>query len=340
MAQVPPPEVDPPRAQGPTATSTPLQRARARQILDDAFGNYREISAGNVRLLAQADFQQAYDAVYGSTPYAWATYVVPQFGNLNGFAHEGVNYINQAAANVTTVPHEMLHNNTAGDWTGVVGAPFNEGATEYLEQYALHHAGIHTTLTHYPNQRSVGNAFLAAGQSEDQLFTAYLVGGADDIVRAWVDANCSGTWSQVKTATEQSQWATAIAHLAPRSAGSGATVAPTGGVPAAGSMSVHVQVTNQSVEDGSGTPEFFTTVEVDGQRRETPVGDISTSGTRTFRVDLAAVPTTNIRVKVWEDDAFLTGGDDLLADVDWAPPFAGVTTSGNGVNVSVRKEGS
>lgn len=341
MRQVAPPDIDPPHAQTPGTSAGPLQTARARQILDDAFGNYREISAGDVRLLAQADFQTAYDAVYGSSQYSWAQYVVPRFGNLNGFANNGINYINQAMADETTVPHEMLHNNIAGDWRGVVGSPFDEGSTEYLEQYALHHAGINSNLSHYPNERAVVDSFLAAGRSEDQLFTAYLSGGADSLVEGWVNDNCTGTWAQVKQAMDQSQWATARAHLVPKPGGASTGVtAPTGGTPATGAMSIHVQIKNNGVSDGWGTPEFFAEMQSGSENRQSPVGDIADNAIRTFRFDLAAVPIQNITVKVWEDDSFLTGGDDLLAQVDWAPPFAQVTTSGNDVEVIVRKEGS
>jgi hypothetical protein len=224
----------PPQVQQPGSQNQVMTADAARQLLQTAFGSYKQMSAGQVRVLAQADFQAAYDAIYGSTQYSWAQYVVPRFGNLNGFAHGGVNYINSNAANVTTVPHEMLHTNVAADWRPVVGSPFDEGATEYLEQHALRTGGITTTLTHYPNERAVVEAYLAAGATQDSLFRAYLVGGAQALVSDWVDQHCQGTWAQVKTATESSQWAVARAKLAPKAAGGGgaggggATAAPAG----------------------------------------------------------------------------------------------------------------
>jgi hypothetical protein len=231
-----------PELQPPSGNAGPMTAAAAQQLLQHAYSSYRTISAGNVRVLAQADFQAAYDAIYGTGPYSWATYVAPRFGNLNGFAYNGVNYINRDMANVTTVPHEMLHNNTAADWRPVVGNEFDEGATEYLEQYALRTGGIHTTLTHYPNQRAVVEAFLAAGATQDSLFRAYLVGGAQTLVAQWVDNHCQGNWTQVKTATQSSQWAVARASLAPRTAApapggatpGGTTPAPGGATPAPG----------------------------------------------------------------------------------------------------------
>jgi hypothetical protein len=213
----------------------PMSATAAQQLLQRAYGSYRTMSAGNVQVLAQADFQAAYDAIYGSGPYAWATYVAPRFGNLNGFAYNGVNYINRDMANVTTVPHEMLHSNAAADWRPVVGNEFDEGATEYLEQHALRTGGIHTTLTHYPNQRAVVEAFLAAGATQDSLFRAYLVSGAQTLVAQWVDNHCQGNWAQVKTATQASQWAVARASLAPRTAAPapGSSTPASGGTPPA-----------------------------------------------------------------------------------------------------------
>ena len=227
-----------PAVQAAGSATQVMTAAAAQQLLQTAFGSYKQMSAGQVRVLAQADFQTAYDAVYGSTQYSWALYVAPRFGNLNGFAYGGVNYINSNAANVTTVPHEMLHTNVAGDWRPVVGSPVDEGATEYLEQHALRTGGIHTTLTHYPNQRAVVEAYLAAGASQDSLFRAYLVGGAQTLVAQWVDQHCQGTWAEVKTATESSQWAVARAKLARRTAstpaGGGAATPAPAGTPAGG----------------------------------------------------------------------------------------------------------
>src|SRR5947207_2085638 len=98
-----------------------LDSAAAQQILTSSFGSIKAIAQGNIQILDQAAFQQAYDAIYGNGPYAWATYVVPNFGNLNGFANNGTNYINRAIAGLHTVVHEMLHNNTTGDWHNIVG---------------------------------------------------------------------------------------------------------------------------------------------------------------------------------------------------------------------------
>ena len=212
------PHVDPPSLQDKGAKNKVMEAEAAKKLLEKAFSAYKsDISAGNVKVLAQADFQVAYDAIYGKSEYAWDKYVKPKFGNLNGFAHNNVNYINKDSANVTTVPHEMLHNNAAADWRPFVGNEFDEGATEYLEQHALRTGGINTNLTHYPNQRSVVEKFLASGQSKEQLFTAYLQGGASGIVGKHVDSFCKGSWANVKKELQDNKdWAKAKALLGPK----------------------------------------------------------------------------------------------------------------------------
>jgi len=203
--EAPPPPAPPARGA--------MEADAARDLLQKSFGTYRQISAGDVRVLAQADFQAAYDAVYGATQYAWALYVAPGPGNLEGFAHNGVNYINRDVAEVATVPHEMLHSNAAADWRPVTAGPFDEGATEYLERYALAKGGLSPRGAPYANERSVVEAYLASGKSESELFTAYLKGGAENIVRAHVDASCKKTFDEVKAAMGKGDWAAARTGL-------------------------------------------------------------------------------------------------------------------------------
>lgn len=195
----------------------PLSEEKALSVLDDAFKGYKAITKGTVKVLEQADFQAAYDKIYGTSKYSWDKYVKPKFGNLNGFAEGGVNYINKNMANTGTVPHEMLHNNAAADWRGVVGNQFDEGATDYLKQHALKKAGL-SSPNSYEAQLGVVKAFLATGVAEDQLFTAYLKGGAATIVEKWVDEHCAGTWAEVKAASQAEDYAKAKVKLKPKAA--------------------------------------------------------------------------------------------------------------------------
>jgi len=206
-----------PNVEGAGATSGPLTKDRGKQILQDAFGSYKTITEGTVEVLEQAKFQEAYDKIYGTSQYSWDKWVKPIHGNLNGFAYGGVNYINKAMANTGTVPHEMLHNNAAADWRPFVGSQFDEGSTDVLKQAALKKAGL-TSPNSYPDQISCVQAFLDSGVTADQLFTAYLKGGAATIVGAHVDSACAGSWADVKTAMEAKDWAKAKVKLAKKKA--------------------------------------------------------------------------------------------------------------------------
>jgi len=209
------PDVDAaaPNVEGASTTGGPLSKEKAKQVLQDAFGSYVTISEGKVEVLEQAAFQVAYDKIYGKTQYSWDKWVKPIHGNLNGFAYDGVNYINKNMANTGTVPHEMLHNNAASDWRPFVGSQFDEGSTDVLKQHALKKAGL-SSPNSYPDQISCVEAFLATGVSKEQLFTAYLKGGASKIVGEHVDKTCKGSWSDVKTAMEAKDWAKAKVKLA------------------------------------------------------------------------------------------------------------------------------
>jgi hypothetical protein len=212
-----PPDVDgagnAPYVEGSSTKDGPLTKDKAKQILQDAFGSYRTMSEGKVEVLEQAAFQAAYDKIYGSTKWSWAKWVVPTHGNLNGFADAGVNYINKTMANTGTVPHEMLHNNAASDWRPFVGSQFDEGATDVLKQHAIQKAGL-SSPNSYPDQISCVDAFLATGVTKDQLFTAYLKGGAAKIVGEHVDKTCAGSWADTKAAMEAKDWAKAKVKLA------------------------------------------------------------------------------------------------------------------------------
>ena len=206
-------EVGAPVVEGEGRRGGPIEGARAQAILQEAFGEYKTISQGDVQVLSQEEFQAAWQRVYGGTSYDWDTWVAPTHGNLNGFAHEGVNYVNATTANTGTVPHEMLHNNTAADFIPFVGSEFNEGSTDVLKQHALKKAGVKSPNS-YPNQIKCVEKFLASGVSKEQLFTAYLKGGAAQIVGKHVDNTCKGNWAAVKNAMQKKDWASARANLA------------------------------------------------------------------------------------------------------------------------------
>ena len=120
----------------PSPPKLQMDLASGEAVLKNAFGSIKKIVPGKIEVLDPAAFKEAYDKIYGSGKWSWDKYVVPTYGSLNGFAYDGVNYINTGSAGLHTVVHEMLHNNTAPDWTDFVGSRFNEGTTEVLTQEA------------------------------------------------------------------------------------------------------------------------------------------------------------------------------------------------------------
>jgi hypothetical protein len=162
--------------------------------------------------LAQADFQAAYDKIYGAGPYSWDKWVKPGPGNLEGFAYNNTNYINKDSISLDTVPHEMLHNNADADFKTFVGSEFNEGTTEYLTIKAMEKAKL-TPSHSYPQQEACVRTLVGSGFSEDSLKSAYFKGGAKALIGDWVDKNCKAKWDVIKTTMQAKDFAKAKANL-------------------------------------------------------------------------------------------------------------------------------
>ena len=187
--------------------------AGGQTILTKAFSGIRTIVPGKIQVLDAADFQAAYDKIYGAGDYSWAKYVMPKYGGLNGFAYEGTSYINKASAGLHTIVHEMLHNNTAADFIGVVGSRFDEGATEILTQKACA-LFDEPAPTLYPGENPVVQEALDNGLPLADLEQAYLVSGAKTKIADWVDSHCVLSWAKFKEQFEAGNWAAAKAGLA------------------------------------------------------------------------------------------------------------------------------
>jgi len=188
-----------------------IDKAKAVTVLQDAFKDYvKKIEGGKVEVLAQSDFQAAYDKIYGKTKYSWDKYVKPGPGNLEGFAYKGTNYINKDTGSVDVVPHEMLHNNTASSWTGFAGSELDEGTTEYLTIKAVTKAK-YTPSHSYPDQEGVVQE-LVKMTSEDLLMKAYFKGETDALKTA-MESKCKGSWSDFKKAMQAKKWTKAKGFL-------------------------------------------------------------------------------------------------------------------------------
>jgi hypothetical protein len=200
----------------PAPPKLEMDLASGEKVLTNAFGGVKKVVPGKIEVLDPAAFKAAYDKIYGAGPYSWDAYVVPTYGSLNGFAYDGTNYINTGSAGLHTVVHEMLHNNTAADWRGVVGSRFDEGTTEVLTQEACAKLAVDAPVC-YPGESPVVRALLAAGLSLDDLAAAYLTGGAQAKVADWVDKHCKEGWAAFKGYMEANNWAAATASLAKQS---------------------------------------------------------------------------------------------------------------------------
>jgi hypothetical protein len=207
--KVPPPSVP----EHPPEGRSPLTLAGGQKILGDAFGKTKKFVPGKIEIYNEAGFKAAYDAIYGRTQWSWDAYVVPTYGSLNGFADKGTNYINSDSAGLHTVVHEMLHNNVAPDWRGVVGDRWDEGATEILTQVACAKANEPAPVT-YPGESPVVQEALDQGLPLADLEEAYLSAGAQAKVAAWADKNCKENWAGVKGYMQAKNWAAARAALA------------------------------------------------------------------------------------------------------------------------------
>ena len=206
------PEVHIPETEAGGKKKKFLNKAAALKVIKDAFDTYKTMTAGAVKVLAQAEFQEAYDKVYGETDYSWEKYIKPKFGNIGGFAHEGVNYVNSDEASLTTTPHEMLHNNEEPSWAGFAGSETNEGVTEYLTFVALEKAG-HKKMTHkYVEQDSVIRSLVAT--IGDELIKKAYFNGETAVLKTAVDDKCKGTWTEFKAKMDGKKWTQAKALAA------------------------------------------------------------------------------------------------------------------------------
>lgn len=196
----------------PSPPKLQMDLASGEAVLKNAFGSIKKIVPGKIEVLDPAAFKKAYDKIYGAGQWSWDKYVVPTYGSLNGFAYDGVNYINTGSAGLHTVVHEMLHNNTAADWRGVVGSRWDEGTTEVLTQVACEQLKVDAPVC-YPGESPVVREALAQGLTVADLQEAYLNGGAKEKIADWADKNCKENWAAIKGYMEAKNWAAAKAAL-------------------------------------------------------------------------------------------------------------------------------
>ena len=226
--EAPSPAVGPEGASTTPATDTSstgaMSLSTAQQVLAKSFGGIQEIVPGNIVLLAdRAATWRRYDEVNRgrNNPYAnraWQDGDAQQYiPGLEGFADAGTVYVNQQTPLVTATAHEILHNNTAGDFRSTVGETINEGTTEFLAKKAVTAAGIPLgTAVAYPNQVSFVTRLIGL-VGESTLTTAYF-GGAGILVEAYEAFHGSGSFSILRGFAEALNVTAADPLLQPPSA--------------------------------------------------------------------------------------------------------------------------
>ncbi|MEO8541433.1 MAG: hypothetical protein ABI577_16945 [bacterium] len=190
-----------------------MSLASAQKILQGAFGGVKDIVPGTVEVLAD---QPACAAKYDEVCIAAG--IVRDDGNLwaagdcakddaaagvltEGFAWQGVVYVNGQTTLVTATAHEILHNNAQGTFRDKMGETFNEGFTELLARKALSMAGVTVpSVTAYPDQvkftlrlqNLVGQPIMA-----DAYF-----GNPDTVIAKVNELKGAGTFDTLKTHAE------------------------------------------------------------------------------------------------------------------------------------------
>jgi hypothetical protein len=200
-------------------TPAAMSLATAQTVLTGAFGGVKTIVPGSIVILAdQPACAAKYDEVCMASHVprpdgsAWkagdcAADDAAAGVQTEGFAWEGIVYVNGKTTLVTATAHEMLHLNTAAGYRTAMGETFNEGSTEYLARKAIAAAGITVpAVTAYPTQITITQALIDL-VGESALISAYF-GGAGALTDL-VKTKATGTWAQIRTAAEALQVDTA-----------------------------------------------------------------------------------------------------------------------------------
>jgi hypothetical protein len=210
-----------------------MSLAGAQKILQGSFGGVKSIVPGTVVVLAnQAACSVMYDEVAaaagclspfpptdGSATPLWqagdCARIDERDGLLTeGFAWEGVAYVNGESTLITVTAHEILHNNTGPNFRATAGETFNEGVTETLARAACEAAGIPVPhITAYPTQVALTQKLIDfVGMSVVQQ--AYF-GNVQSLVDAYTSI-AAGTWVSLKEAAEALDTARVDVALTPK----------------------------------------------------------------------------------------------------------------------------
>jgi len=184
----------------------------AEKILQGSYGGFKKIVPGKIEILKDvAALSEKYDEIQMARGVkrpdgsAWkkgdnAKDDAAAGVTTQGFASQGVVYVNGATTLVTATAHEILHNNTEPKFRAKAGETFNEGVTETLARKALTDAGITVpAVTAYPKQIEITQKLIDV-VGLDVVGKAYF-GDVEGVVKAYETAT-SKTWADLVKAAE------------------------------------------------------------------------------------------------------------------------------------------
>lgn len=207
----------PAAAGGPPVGAVPTGqalRARAQEVLSNTYGSTKKIVPARVEVVTEGVLRQKFDEMQirkgtrnprTQEPWKMGDSLLV-FKTLDGFADRdnGVIYVPESPAGgggadsqLSTVVHEMLHTNAAGDWASTVGMAIDEGETEILTMRACKSQNVPITPA-YAGQRATTEQLVPV-VGADTLQRAYFGGAA--ILGAAVEAVLGeGKWEKLQAA--------------------------------------------------------------------------------------------------------------------------------------------
>lgn len=190
-----------------------MSLASAQKILQGSLGGVKTIVPGAVQILAnQKACSRKFDEVCIAAGAKNENGDDWQYGDCDkddeaagvrtqGFAWEGVVYVNGETTLVTATAHEILHNNADPNFRGRVGESLNEGVTETLARQAIKDAGITVPhITAYKNEVKL-TKLLVDFVGMDVVKKAYLK-DAKLLTKAY-EKKSGASWGDVVTAANK-----------------------------------------------------------------------------------------------------------------------------------------
>jgi hypothetical protein len=190
-----------------------MSLAGAQKILQGTFGGVKDIVPGSIVILpdqpacaAKYDELSMAKGILRPDGSAWKAGDCAKDDAIagvttEGFAADGVVYVNGKTTLVTATAHEILHNNTGAGFRTKMGETFNEGTTELLARQSLKDSGVKVPAeTAYPTQVSLTTQ-LKELLGTKTLTDAYF-NGPDALIAAYEKLKGADSWATLKALAE------------------------------------------------------------------------------------------------------------------------------------------